>query len=110
MATAGLAGGDADRHARAVVEARIEDRRGRRVQAQGPGDMDRGPLKRRRGQLWRGDRPEPAVAFQPHVARAVDHDFAHVGIVERRLQAGQKRFQEVQPVAAHSCPVRFACQ
>ena len=26
--------------------------------------------------------------LEPHVARPVDHDFAHVGIVERGLQAG----------------------
>ena len=43
-------GRDTDRHARAVVQTRIKDRRGRRVQAQGPGDMDRGPLKGRRVQ------------------------------------------------------------
>ena len=32
------------------------------------------------------------------------------GIVERGLQPGQERFQQVQPVAGHSWPVRFACQ
>ena len=92
---------DADRHARAVAEARIEDRRGGRVQAQGPGDMNRRPFQRRRVERGRGNRPEPAVAFEPHVARPVDHDFAHVRIVERGLKARQKRFQEVQAVAAH---------
>ena len=101
---------DADRHARAVVQARIEDRRRGRVQAQRPGDMDRRPLQRRRVERGRLDRPEPAVAFEPDVARPVDHDFAHVGIVERGLKPRQKRFQQVQPVAGHSWPVRFACQ
>ena len=101
---------DTDRHARAVAEARIEDRRRGRVQAQGPGDMDRRPLQRRRVERGRGKRPEPAVAFEPDVARPVDHDFAHVRIVERGLQPRQERFQEIQPVAGHSWPVRFACQ
>ena len=72
--------------------------------------MDRRPLQRRRVERGRVNRPEPAVAFEPHVARPVDHDFAHVRIVERRLKPRQKRFQEIQPVAAHSWPVRFACQ
>ena len=101
---------DADGHARAVVQARIEDRRRGRVQAQGPGDMDRRPLQRRRVERGRGNRPEPAVAFEPHVPRPVDHDFAHVRIVERGLKARQEGFQQVQPVAGHSWPVRFACQ
>ena len=48
----GRAGGrDTDRHARAVVQARIEDRRRGRVQTQRPGDMDRCPLQRRHGGL-----------------------------------------------------------
>ena len=99
-----------DRHARAVVQARIEDRRRGRVHAQRPGDMDRRPLQRRRVECGRIDRPQPAVAFEPDVSRPVDHDFAHVGIVECGLQAGQERFQKVQPVTAHSWPACFAFQ
>ena len=82
---------DTNRHARAVAEARIEDRRRSRVQAQGPGDMNRRPLQRRGSQPRRVNRPQPAVAFEPDVPRPVDHDFAHVGIVERGLEPRQER-------------------
>ena len=62
-------------------------------------------------QRGRGDLAQSAVAFEPHIARPVDHDFAHVRVVERRLKPRQKRFQEVQPVAlAHSWPFCFAVQ
>ena len=102
---------DTDRHARAVAQARIEDRRGRRVEPEGAGDMNRRPFQRRCVQRGRGDLPEPAVAFKPDIARPVDHDLAHVRVVERRLKPWQKRFQQVQPIAAaHSCPVCFAVQ
>ena len=47
---------------------------------------------------------EPAVSLNPDVLRPVDHDFAHVRIGERGLEAGQKRCQEIQPVAAHRRP------
>ena len=87
--------GHTDGHARAVVQARIEDRRRGRVQAQGPGDMDRRPLQRRRVERGRVDRPEPAVAFEPHVPRPVGHDFAHVRIVERGLQAPAETVSDV---------------
>ena len=104
-------GRDADRHARPVAQTGIEDRRGGRVETEGPGDMNRRPFERRRVQRGRGNRPQPAVAFKPHVARPVDHDLAHVRVFERRLKPRQKRFQEVQPVAAaHSRPVCLAVQ
>ena len=61
--------------------------------------MNRRPFERRRVQRGRGNLPEPAVAFEPDVARPVDHDLAHVRVVERGLKPRQERFQQVQPVA-----------
>ena len=76
---------DADRHARPVVQPGIENRCGGRVQPEGPGDVDRGAVQRRRVQLGRGDLRQAAVAFKLHVARPVDHDLADVRVCERRL-------------------------
>ena len=53
---------------------------------------------------------EPSVSLDPDVARPVDHDFRDVGIIERGFEAGQERFQEVQPVAGHSWPACLAFQ
>ena len=73
--------------------------------------MDRRPFERRGVQIGRVDLAQAAVAFKPHIARPVDHDFAHVRVLERRLQPWQKRFQQVQPVAAgHSSPASLAAQ
>ena len=71
-----------------------------------------GPVERLGVQRGRGDLPQAPVGFQPHVARPVDHDFAHVRVIERGLKPRQKGFQQVQPVAAaaHSRPCCFAVQ
>ena len=102
---------DADRHAGTVAESGIKDRGHGRVQPEGPGNMNSGPVERLGVQRGRGDLPQAPVGFQPHIARAVDHNLAHIRVIERRLKPRQKGFQQVQPVAAtHSFPCCFAVQ
>ena len=55
--------------------------------------------------------PDGPAAFDPHVLRAVNHDLAHVGIVQHRFQPGQKRFQVIHPSRmAHISPCSTARQ
>ena len=82
-----------DGNTRAVVQAGIDDGSRGRVQAERPGDMDGGPLKRRGGQQRGFVRVELSMSFDPDVVWAVNHDLAHVRVFQNVLQAGQEGFQ-----------------
>ena len=90
MATCGAAGGNTDGHARAIVQSGIQDRGAGRIEAEGPGDLNGGPIERGPIEGGRGMGPDCAPAFHPHVAGPVNHDFADILIFENRFQARQR--------------------
>ena len=71
--------------------------------------QDRGPLKRRSGQLRGVVRIEFPMPLDPDVVRTVDHDLAHFRVLQNLLQSWQERFQQLQTVA-HIFPSAFARQ
>ena len=100
-----------DRHAGAVVQARIEDRRGGRIEAQGPRDLNGRPFQRSLIEARRGMGPDFALAFNPDVTRSVDHDLADFLIFEDRFQPRQERAQIVHAAfVVHIFPASMARQ
>ena len=92
-----------DRHAGPIVQARIEDRRGGRIEAQGPRNLNGCPFQRGLIEAWRGMGPDFTEAFDPHVTRPVNHDLADVLIFEDRFQPRQERAQIVHAASVPIC-------
>ena len=103
--------GDTDRHTGSVVQARIENGRGGRIEAEGPCDLNGRPIQRRPIEAGRGVGPDFTAAFDPHVARPVNHDLADILIFEDRFQPRQERAQIVHAAfVAHIFPASMARQ
>ena len=96
---------DADGDTGAVFQACVHDGLLRRVQAQGPRNMNGGAGQR--PLIERGSRVglEFSGAFDPDVVRAVDHDLAHVRVRQHGFQSRQERLEVFEATGpAHSCP------
>ena len=92
-----------DRHAGAVVEARIENGRCGRIEAEGPRDLNSCPFQRGVIEPGRGVGPDFTAAFDPDVTRSVNHDLADVLIFEDRFEARQERAQIVHAASVPIC-------
>ena len=100
-----------DRHAGPIVQARIENRRGGRIEAEGPRDLNGRPIQRGLIEAGRGVGPDFTAAFDPDVTRSVNHDLADVLIFEDRFQPRQERAQIVHAAfVAHIFPASTARQ
>ena len=107
--------GHTDRHAGAIVQAGIEDRRGGGIEAQGPRDLNGRPIQRGLIEGGGGMLPDFPPAFNPDVARPVNHDLTDILIFEDCFQSRQKWTQVVHaafvPICrAHIFPVSTALQ
>ena len=89
----------ADGHAGAVVEPCVENRPGRGIEPERPGDVDRRPVERGGGERRRLDGLELPAAFDPDVAGAVDHQLGDLRIFEHGLEPGQ---QQPRPTPARA--------
>ena len=100
-----------DRHAGAIIQARIENGRGGGIEAEGPRDLNGRPFQRGPIKAWRGMLPDFTAAFDPDVTRPVNHDLADVLIFEDRFQPGQERAQIVHAAFfVHIFPASMARQ
>ena len=103
--------GDTDRHSGPVIQARIEDRGAGRIEAERPRNLNGRSIQRRRIEGGRGVLPDFPPAFDPDVARPVNHDLADILIFEDRFQTRQERTQVVHAsAAAHIFPAATARQ
>ena len=93
----GARGRSADGHAGAVLEPRIENGPGRRIEPERPRNVDRRPVECRGGERWCFDGLELPAALDPDVAGAVDHQLGDLRIFEHGLEARQKRLQVSYP-------------
>ena len=103
MANVGRGRWHTDRHAGAIVQARIENGCGGRIEAQGTGDLNGRPIERSPIKGGRGMLPDFPEAFNPDVARSVDHDLADILIFENRFQPRQERPKVVHTASVLIC-------
>ena len=89
-------GRHADGDTRSVIETGIDNRDPRRVESEGPCDLERGAGERRPGQRRGFDLGHFSSALDPDNAGPVDHDLANMRIVEYRLKSREKRPQIIQ--------------
>ena len=89
-----------DRHAGPIIQARIENGRGGRIEAERPGDLNGRPFQRSPIEAGRRVGPDFTAAFNPDVAWTVNHDLADILIFEDRFQPRQERAQIVHAASA----------
>ena len=92
---------NADGHAAAVFEPRVDDRHGGRIEPQRPRDVDGRAVQRGRVQVRSGNGREPGSgALHPYVAGTVDHQLGDLHVVEQLIEPGQEGL-EVLECGAH---------
>ena len=96
----GTRGRRADGDPRAVLETGIEDGSGGGIEAERPGDVDRGAVEPGGGESRRLVGLESAASLDPDVAGSVDHDLGDLRVLEERLQARKERLQVADSACA----------
>ena len=100
MATSGLAGGV--QMATLEPSSRRASRMGLRggIEAERPGDVDRGAVEPGGGESRRLVGLESAASLDPDVAGSVDHDLGDLRVLKQRLQARKERLQVADSACA----------